>query len=79
MKTKDIILKILEKNLKGVQLFRKEDVPQIIEKFDLIPCNRVELREDTLMLFFDDAIYMLELSWEQLGPRNTLIEINWKE
>ena len=78
MKVKDIVLQLLRKNLKGVQLFRKEDIPQIIKKFDLIPCNDIDMRDDVLVVCFDDQVLYVQLTWEQLGPRNTLVSIDWK-
>jgi hypothetical protein len=78
MKVKDIVLQLLRKNLKGVQLFRKEDIPQIIKKFDLIPCNDIDMKDDVLMVCFDDQVLYVQLTWEQLGPRNTLVSIDWK-
>jgi hypothetical protein len=78
MKVKDIVLQLLRKNLKGVQLFRKEDIPQIIKKFDLIPCNDIDMRDDVLVVCFDDQVLYVQLTWEQLGPRNTLVGVDWK-
>ena len=78
MKLKDIVLQLLRKNLQGVQLFRQEDIPQIIQKFDLIPCNNVDMRDDVLIVCFDDQICYIRLTWEQLGPKNTLVSIDWK-
>lgn len=78
MKVKDIVLQLLKKNLQGVQLFRREDIPQIIKKFDLIPCNDIDMRDDVLMVCFDDQVLYVQLTWEQLGPRNTLVGIDWK-
>ena len=78
MKVKDIVLQLLKKNLRGVQLFRKEDIPQIIKKFDLIPCNDIDMRDDVLVVCFDDQVLYVQLTWEQLGPRNTLVSIDWK-
>jgi hypothetical protein len=78
MKLKDIVLNLLKKNLQGVQLFRKEDIPQIIKKFDLIPCNGIDMKEDVLGIFYDDAIMYLNLTWKQEGIKYTLIDISWK-
>lgn len=78
MKLKDIVLQLLRKNLQGVQLFRREDIPQKIKKFDLIPCNNVDMRDDVLIVCFDDQICYIKLTWEQLGPKNTLVSIDWK-
>jgi len=78
MKLKDIVLQLLKKNLQGVQLFRKEDVPQIIRKFDLVPCNGIDMKEDVLGIFYDDAIMYLNLTWKQEGVKYTLIDISLK-
>ena len=78
MKLKDIVLQLLKKNLQGVQLFRKEDVPQIIRKFDLVPCNGIDMKEDVLGIFYDDAIMYLNLTWKQEGIKYTLIDISLK-
>ena len=78
MQVKDVVLQLLRKNLKGVQLFKKEDLPQIIQKFDLVPCNDIEMIDDKLVVSFDDQVCHVELVWEQLGPRNTLVGIEWK-
>lgn len=78
MKLKDIVLRLLKKNLQGVQLFRKEDVPQIIRKFDLVPCNGIDMKEDVLGIFYDDAIMYLNLTWKQEGIKYTLIDISLK-
>ena len=78
MKLKDIVLQLLKKNLQGVQLFRKEDVPQIIRKFDLVPCNGIDMKEDVLGVFYDDAIMYLNLTWKQEGIKYTLIDISLK-
>ncbi len=78
MKLKDIVLQLLRKNLQGVQLFRREDIPQIIKKFDLIPCNDIDMRDDVLVVCLYDKVLYVQLTWEQLGPRNTIVGVDWK-
>lgn len=67
------------KNLKGVQVFHKEDVLTAIEEHALVYANEVKLDNDEqgehLILTYDDQMVCFELIWRQEGPRFTLVEI----
>ncbi len=78
MLVKDVLLYLLRKNLKGVQLFRKGELPAIIKHFNLAHFNEIEMKDDTLVIHFDDDVLHVKLTWKQFGPRNTLIGIDWK-
>lgn len=71
--------KQIEKNLKGVQVFRKEDMLNAIKEHRLFFANEIKLDSDEqgehLILTFDDTIVCFELVWRADGPRLTLIEI----
>lgn len=67
------------KNLKGVQVFHKEDVLKAIKEHNLFYANEIKLdnneQGEHLILTFDDTIVCFELIWRNDGPRLTLIEI----
>lgn len=67
------------KNLKGVQVFHKEDILKAIKEHSLFYANEVKLDNDEqgehLILTFDDCIVCFELTWKHDGPRFTLIGI----
>lgn len=67
------------KNLKGVQVFHKEDILTAIKEHALVYANEVKLDNDEqgehLILTYDDQIICFELVWRQEGPRFTLIEL----
>lgn len=69
----------VKKNLRGVQVFHKEDMLQAIKKHNLFFANEIKLDSDEqgehLILTFDDQIVCFELIWRADGPRLTLIEI----
>jgi hypothetical protein len=71
--------KQIEKNLKGVQVFHKEDVLKAIKRHNLFYANEIKMDNDEqgehLILTFDDTIVCFELIWRNDGPRLTLIEI----
>ena len=73
------LLAQVRKNLKGVQVFHKEDVLKAISEHNLFYANEIKLDEDEqgehLILTFDDTIVCFELLWRQEGPRQTLVEI----
>jgi hypothetical protein len=70
---------LIEKNLKGVQVFHKEDVLKAIKRHNLFYANEIKMDNDEqgehLILTFDDTIVCFELIWRNDGPRLTLIEI----
>lgn len=73
------LLAQVRKNLKGVQVFHKEDMLKAISGHNLFYANEIKLDEDEqgehLILTFDDQIVCFELTWRLDGPRLTLIDI----
>ena len=79
MKLLEGLQKQIERDLKGVQIFRKEDMLRVIKEHNLFFANEIKLDADEqgehLILTFDDTIVCFELIWRADGPRQTLIEI----
>jgi C4-type Zn-finger protein len=73
------LLRQVRKNLRGVQVFHKEDMLKAIKEHNLFFANEIKIDNDEqgehLILTFDDQIICFELTWRQDGPRLTLIDI----
>ena len=76
MTTIESIKKRLENVIVGSCVFNKQDIAEAIKNFYVIFCNEVILTEyDILIIEYDDIILKFQLTWEQVGPRYTLKEM----
>ena len=76
MTTIESIKRRLENVIVGSCVFNKQDIAEAIKNFYVVFCNEVILTEyDILIIEYDDIILKFQLTWEQVGPRYTLKEM----